>query len=390
MPYSEEKFPDDLIDMHVHVGIRGDGQYQGMGHFSEDFLKNQIFDVFLMFAHVKREEANDDGLIDKLVQVLYDTKVNHIVCLALDHYFDPVTGKGDSDRSKMWVANEFITDVLQQIKRISEKILFGASVNPNDRMNFERRTRECVEAGAVLMKWVPSSQGINLADAHVRDSMIFLASAGKGGKPLPLLLHVGPEHSIPPPDEKMLSYDFLSWNTWDRVFNIFRRWHKPDVKAIRANIEAALNAGATIIFAHCGTPYFKAPWYKGPSEHSDFDVVSDYLRRTARNEFKGKCYADISAFVTPMRKPYFEKIKQLPEDLLLFGSDYPNPVFELSAGPEEWWDDLKHIILDGQVWRLVVPEDNLLDANYRELRHYFGEHPLFSNAHRLLMEETDT
>jgi hypothetical protein len=92
----------------------------------------------------------------------------------------------------------------------------------------------------------------------------------------------------------------------------------------------------------------------------------------------------VSAFATPTRRPYHARVRELPASQLLFGSDFPTPVLELSAGPEEWWDDFKAIVETGRLDRLVIPEDNLLDVNYRELKRAFGPHPMFTNFAQLL------
>jgi hypothetical protein len=114
-------------------------------------------------------------------------------------------------------------------------------------------------------------------------------------------------------------------------------------------------------------------------EHSEFRTVSRYLNDfPAGGPGGGHCYADVSAFVTPFRRTYFKAINRLPAQSLLFGSDFPTPVFELSADIGEMMEDFK-AILGGQWERVVVPEDNLIDVNYQELRHFFPGHPMFTN-----------
>ena len=71
-------------------------------------------------------------------------------------------------------------------------------------------------------------------------------------------------------------------------------------------------------------------------EHSDFDVVKSYLQRYHPDAGKkGRCYADVSACATPFRQSSFPEIRDLPPSALLFGSDFPTPVFELSADLKE-------------------------------------------------------
>jgi len=39
--------------------------------------------------------------------------------------------------------------------------------------------------------------------------------------------------------------------------------------------------------------------------------------------------------------------------------------------------------VEGEVERVLVPEDNLIDANYREMQHVFPGHPMFTNFDKL-------
>jgi hypothetical protein len=167
-------------------------------------------------------------------------------------------------------------------------------------------------------------------------------------------------------------------------------------------MQAGLDAGASIIFAHCGLPYFAG---RGPLrhllEHSDLKVVRDYLEEyhPGANK-KGTTYADVSACATPFRRTYFKQIKRLPADALPFrrtyfkqikrlpadalltGSDFPTPVFELSADLKEVWTDFR-AVMAGQLDRVFIPQDNLLDVNYRELSNAFQGHAMFDTPVKL-------
>jgi hypothetical protein len=113
-------------------------------------------------------------------------------------------------------------------------------------------------------------------------------------------------------------------------------------------------------------------------------MVSDYLHRYRGmgGTISGKAFADVSACVTPFRQSYFPEIRALPSDAVLTGSDYPVPIFELSADIKENMRDFK-AILAGELDRIVIPQDNLLDVNMRELRRAFPGHPMFTNATQL-------
>ena len=216
-----------------------------------------------------------------------------------------------------------------------DKVLFGASVHPYD-PTFKQRVSEYVDKGAVLLKWQCSSQLFSLADPIIADRLRFLATA-KNGRPLPLLLHVGPEHAIPTPDRKARSYDYISWTALDKTWNFLRfgdKLYVPDIDAINANFQAGLDAGVVIIFAHCGLAYYEPKVLGFLREHSDFDAVKGWLESNDANPNRpGKCYADVSACMTPVRQAFFKNIRELPEEYLVLGSDFPVPVFELSPTP---------------------------------------------------------
>jgi len=372
--------------MHVHVGVLGDHpDFRRYGAISPWMRGQPAYRILLLYARIPPAQASDVRFRDAFLETVAGSSIDQVVCLALDPAYDE-TGRRREDRSNLWVDNAYI--VRELVPRSGGRVRLGASVHPYD-PEFERRVRQAVDDGAVLLKWLPSAQWIDLADERVRKALLFLATAGPGGRPLPLLLHVGVEYAIITADPRTASYDFLSWSFWERFRNSLRpratRWRTPNVGRVHANLRAGLDAGASIILAHCGLPYF-APRFLSFLEHNDFPAVEALLRESAaRPAAGGRCYADVSAVVTPFRKTYFDEIARLPAELLLAGSDFPVPVFELSVGPEENVQDFEAMVLRGELERVVVPQDNLLDVSWRELEHAFGkEHPMFRNAERLL------
>lgn len=369
-----------LIDMHCHVGLVGD-EYPHWGYMSEAYRRRIEFQVMLLYGRMEADQVSDRTLRLATEKAIGESHVDHVVCLALDPVYD-AQGKRQENRSHMWVDNDYI---LELQRSLPEKVLLGASVHPYD-PDFKKRVDKYIDQGAVLLKWLPSSQQMNLADGRVRDALAYLATA-KAGDPLPLLLHVGPEYALPSTDPRTAGYDCLSWTLWDEFVNLFRgsdRWYRPRTKEVEANLRAGLEQGAVIIFAHCGLPYYAPSPFKRVLEHSEFRTVSRYLRGfPADSTDGGRCYADVSALVTPFRRSYFGAIRELPPRSLLFGSDFPTPVFELSADAGEMIEDLR-AAFDGHLDRVIVPEDNLIDVNYAELRRFFPGHPLFTNFNALL------
>jgi len=367
------------VDVHFHVGLRGDKRPDD-GHISERMRSmSPKYDIFLLYARLKRGEDVDDIIEKRTLEVIDACLLDRVVCMALDHVWDEHGNSRKDDLTDFWVSNEYVRELRD--KR-PEKVLYGASVHPF-RDDFKTAVQQCVADGAVYLKWLPSSQQFPLSHEKVREALKHLATV-KNGKPLPLLLHVGGEHAVPSTDSRSRSYDYLSWGFWDRFWNFLRRdkWYDPNIAEVRKTIDDGLAQGNQIIFAHCGLPYLVAN--SRLLEHDDFPVVRRYLEQSALGLVgKGTAYADVSACATPFRKGYFKKLRKLPEDHLLFGSDFPTPVFELSAGLGEAWNDFK-AMLSGNFWRIAVPQDNPIDVAYREMGHYFPGHPMFENFDRFL------
>jgi hypothetical protein len=370
---------DQRIDSHVHVGLVGN-RWPELGGLSSWYRQQLVFRIFLLYAGIDPHDVSDTVLHEATLRTIGTCGLDRVVCLALDQVYD-TAGARRPDASHVWVSNDYILKLREEI---GSKVLFGASVHPYD-PKFRERAEECVANGAVLMKWLPSAQQIDLAAPKTLEAMKILARIKDGG-PLPLLLHVGPEYAIPSSDEKTRSYDYLSWSLLEKARNRLRgsrAWHTPNEEGIMRNIHMALDEGAVIIFAHCGAPYFATGALAKLLEHSDMKVVAELIGENGSRA--GRCYGDVSAFCTPFRKNYFDEIAALPPDSLIFGSDFPTPAFELYANEKEVRADFE-AVMAGHFERVIIPQDNLLDVNYRELHHAFPGHPMFTNFSRLIQQ----
>jgi len=383
---------DGVIDAHVHVGLR-DG-WNGWGRMSAAYASeaNLTFRIFALYAGLAGEAITDERLVAAAIDYALSAPVRSVVMLALDHVYER-DGRPKPERSHLWVHNDYILYLRAEVARRGQpgKVLFGASVHPY-RTDFAERVRECADKGAVLLKWVPSAQDIDLASETVAERLEFLAAFRKpNGKPLPLLLHVGPEYAIPPADPAGTSYDFLTWTAGDRFWNrvlsrlgVRPRWRDRDGAKIRRHLARALDAGAVIIFAHCGLPYWSPKFAQRWFEKSEFETVKGYLAENGAPGRRGKAYADLAAFCTPFRQGYFAQAARLPQEYLLFGSDAPTPVFDLGADPGAVWEGFRGV-LKGDFAKAVVPAGNASGVNYRVLRRFFPEARVFGeNFARLI------
>jgi hypothetical protein len=373
--------PDEIIDCHMHVSVLGDTEeWRKYGRLSLDYRKGITFQVFLKYLGIRPDQVNDDTIQKAILRVIDSKEVGSVVCLALDPVYDR-NCVPHPEASNVWVANEYILDLKE--KR-PDKVRYGASVHPFA-ADFEARVAKAVEGGAVLLKWVPSAQQFSLGDPKVGEALEILGKARRDSKPLPLLLHCGPEYAIPTTVKRMWTYDFLSWNVLDRAKNIFGTWFSPDIQGTDRNLRRGLDAGAIIILAHCGLPYFSSGFLGNLLEHSDFERVRAWLESNAGAPYPGRCYADVSALCTPMRKTSFPDVAKLPPEYLLLGSDFPTPSFELFPDAAAVASDFK-AVMKGDIERLVIPQVNLLDFNYRQLQKAFPEHPMFTNFARKLRQ----
>lgn len=150
------------------------------------------------------------------------------------------------------------------------------------------------------------------------------------------------------------------------------------------NLQAALDAGCEIIFAHCGLPYYSSGILGNLGEHSDFDAVKKWVSANVGASYPGRCYADTSALATPMRERFFPDIANMPSDYLLLGSDFPTPTFELHADASQKIKDFKEI-MKGHLEHLIIPAGNLLNVNAEQLRESFPAHPMFTNFAKRLV-----
>jgi Predicted metal-dependent hydrolase of the TIM-barrel fold len=176
-----------IIDIHCHTAGIGSGN---SGCFiSPDLRKSWKYRVYLNSFGVQEHELLHHG--DKLVlerlsaSLTASGKVDMAVVLAMDGALDS-QGKLDQSCTEMYIPNDFLAEAVKQ----HPNLRFGASINPYRRDALELLDK-AVEAGAVLMKWLPSIQHIDLADKRL---VPFYQRMQQHG--LPLLTHTGDEASF--------------------------------------------------------------------------------------------------------------------------------------------------------------------------------------------------
>jgi predicted TIM-barrel fold metal-dependent hydrolase len=261
-----------IIDCHVHTAAC----VPGHGSMSPRLMNSVPFRFMRWkFGLVGADESTERGLEAKLVETIENAaQLDAAVVLAFDAVYDD-DGRTDEANTHLYITNDYVMELAARHR----KVLFGASVHPY-RVDAIAELERCVRGGAVLMKWLPITQGMNPADERCIPFYEALAH-----HKLPLLCHTGGEQSLPRVDDSLADPMLL---------------------------EPALKRGVKVIMAHCGTR----------ARPTDRDFLPQFMRLAREHEH---CYGDTSALDLPMRWYAYESILEdgVVREKLIHGSDWP-------------------------------------------------------------------
>jgi hypothetical protein len=266
----------EIIDIHCHAAGIGAG-YSGC-FISPAMRRSWKFHIYLRafgVTQVELVEHGDQLIMTRLSELLTRSKrVQKAVVLALDGVIGK-EGTLDMERTEAYIPNEFIADAARR----HGNLLFGASINPY-RHDAIERLHQAASQGAVLLKWLPSIQGIDPADESLTPFYQSLRDLG-----LPLLTHTGEEESF-----------------------TYKQNHLGDPERLRL----PLRLGVTVIAAHAASNG------RNEGEANFFR----FLRLCA--EFPN-LYADVSALTQLNRLNHLPRLLQHRElhGRLLYGTDMP-------------------------------------------------------------------
>lgn len=266
-----------IIDVHVHVlppdACGGDAYVSTRQWNWPSFL-------YLRARHrLARREPGEHGPIRRhLARAIGAMRVvDRVVALALDAVYDRA-GKRDRHRTHFYVANDHVLE----LARADDRFLPGVSINPLRRDALDEVER-CVEAGAVLLKWLPNAQAFDPMDRSLVPFYRRLARAG-----LPLLCHTGPEYALTAASRRLTR---------------------------AASLRLALDEGVTVIAAHGGGADIR-------------DLGRAFSTAATMLLTYPNLYADTSAFTLPNRTWFLRRLLHHPElhEKLVHGSDVPLPI----------------------------------------------------------------
>ena len=222
--------------------------------------------------------------VDDLVSELRASRhVQQAVLLGLDGVYDQ-RGDLDGAHTEFLVGNDYLLGV---VREHPGDFLAGVSINPQRRDAVDEVHR-CADAGAALVKVLPNAQQFDPANPRYKPFYRALVE-----RKLPLLSHVGYEFSL-------VGHDQSAGDP--------------------ARLRPPLEEGVTVIGAHACS--FGLMFYE-----KFLPTFLDLVRRYPN------FYADISALTLPNRCGMLLRLRRHPEiaERLLFGTDYPLPVFHLPA-----------------------------------------------------------
>lgn len=268
------------IDVHVHLAGVGTG---GSGCWiAPRFERRYTFRLLRWWHGITAEqlrESVDQDWAERVARQVRESELDRAVVLGFDGVYD-ARGQLDRDRSQLIVPPSWVFDVC---RRYPGELLPGPSLNPF-RHDAEERLEECIAGGAVLIKWLPSAQGIDPSSPRLTAFYRRVAEAG-----IPLLIHSG---------------------GGEMTFREVR----PELKELGL-LRAPLEAGVTVICAHSATPVLLSR-----------DVNQLPLLRSMLNEYP-HLWVDNSGMANPSRFPYLPRLAREPlfQARTLYGSDFPVP-----------------------------------------------------------------
>ncbi|MFH1419680.1 MAG: amidohydrolase family protein [Planctomycetota bacterium] len=362
-----------IVDVHCHVGFSAKRVDRSIPRFSfeetgargtpgyDSYLSPRLFHR-VAWRFVRRWLGVPSGLgrgdeLDAHIRTANRRQwsalpsVDRLVLLAFDEYHDdegrPV-GEGVRRRqvgSDLYVSN---TVVRAMCSAQPDRFLFGASLHPyreQSGRNACDMLAEVAAAGAVLVKWLPIHQNIRADDER---TVAFLRRAAELG--IAMLIHYGGEMS--------LARQHREFERPEPMLEVLRTLRGED-------------AMPTVIVAHAATPSFR---FQSAAGHRA-------LLDAMLGEFAdAPLYADISALLAPGRTSRLADLARRPElhGKLVWGSDYPIPVFSLPL-----WR-----MIDRKTRRRIAAQPSWIERSIRLCRAAgFGE-TVFTQAAEILRVKT--
>jgi mannonate dehydratase len=285
-----------IWDSHVHViGLGSGGTGCSINPEMQSHLhpiKRLQYDAYTASIGMTDEATADADYIDRLLTLhRLANPDGRLLLLAFDHFVDE-SGQERPGESAFHTPNDYVL----KLAATHEPFLAVASVHPY-RADALDRLDAAAAQGAVAVKWLPNSMGIDPASARCDAFYERLATLG-----LPLITHGGREYAV-------------EGGHGQELGNPLR-------------LRRALDAGVRVVVAHCASFGDNLDLDAPAAERKELAAFDLFVRLLQEKQYEQTLFADISALnqVNRSGRALREMIK-LPEfhPRLVSGSDFPLP-----------------------------------------------------------------
>jgi hypothetical protein len=271
------------IDMHVHMVGTARGGHGCWLRITPG--KTPLYYFMLRHIGLPISSLNspgfDDLFAENLLKHIRTSSLDAVVLLAQEEVYDD-----DGNLLEGWGNAHVPNDYVLELAREHPEFLPAVSIHPARPGALDELNR-CLEAGAVMMKYLPNCQNINCNDPRFTKFWNQMAEAK-----LPLLTHTGGEHTL-----QVVRPEYANPRT----------------------MTLPLECGVTVIAAHAATR----------SGLRDPDYLPELTKMI---ENYPNLYADISALNLPFRSYALRDcLNGGLTERLVHGSDFPVPVHALWA-----------------------------------------------------------
>ncbi len=267
------------IDLHMHlagIGCNSSGVW-----LSSAFRKSLAFKFLKTILGITKEQMNSSVDIDwalMMSRLVKESGLDYGVALGFDGVYDHASGEIDWNSSQMIIPPMWVFKVC----RAHKNLLPAPSINPHRRDSLDV-LMAAHEAGAVMIKWLPAAQAIDVGSPKHKRFYEVVSAAN-----IPILIHMGGERTFRAIAPEMNNVDLLRF---------------------------PLDLGVTVICAHSGTKIF------GSREKDRTNTIRELLERYPR------LWVDNAGLCNPARFIHVKKLASDPvfSERTLYGSDWPVP-----------------------------------------------------------------
>lgn len=276
----------------VHPAYREGSSFSSLGQALRERQKRLLFDLYLEACGIEDVENADEQYITRLSRLAQLANARgSIVLMAFDYRVND-DGSENKEHSEIHTPNEYLYRVQERFPQVKA----CPSIHPY-RKDALDRLDEAKAKGAVAIKWLPNTQGMDPALPRLDAYYKKLRDLG-----LILITHSGEEQAVESDESQALG-------------NVLR-------------LRRALDQGVRVVVAHAAGLGDGEDLDQKEAERREMASFDLWLRLMGEKQYEDNLFADISATTQFNRsgRPLREllKAKEL-HPRLVNGSDYPLP-----------------------------------------------------------------